>query len=578
MTRMLLRLATTIAVLWLTLLPERVMGWGTAAAGAGVKAAPVRQADAVCGACHREILESYLKTPMANASGLAEDRLLPGTYRDEPSGMMYAVSGGADGASLRYGTKAGGAGGSRDAGGLSGTERLQYFLGSGHIGLTYLYEKNGYWMESPVAFYEKLHGYAMKPGAEGMRTMPPALTLNPSCLRCHMSGVARQVAGTDNLYRGLPFAQAGITCEGCHGDAREHAATKGVAAVVNPVKLSPERRDGTCIVCHLEGDTSVERRGKSVLDYRPGDDIRESITYFVTVGEMTTKRAVSEIEQLDASRCKRVTGSAMSCMNCHDPHRSVPEAEKVSFYRGKCLGCHAAQGFVAAEHFAGNPDCIGCHMPKAGSENIAHVAWTDHRIRRRPEAEAPISAVEGNGAAVELVSVLAGPTKARDLGLAYYNLAVDGVKPARAKAEQLLMVAARNDAGDATVLRSLGILAEMSGANGRAAEWYRQALTVEPENYVAGTNLGTLLAAKGDLEAAAGLWKTAFANNQDVPELGQDLAAVECRLGDKAGAVTALRAVLTYSPGVERARRMLAGIEDGTEGCGATGLQMKALP
>ncbi len=582
MTRMLFRLAATIVVLWVTLLPGGAMGWERATVPrVGAKAVPVREADAMCGACHREILESYLKTPMANASGLAEDRLIPGTYQDGPSEMDYSVSRDADGALLRYTQRGdgGGAGGALDTRRLSGTERLQYFLGSGHIGLTYLYEKNGYWMESPVAFYDKLHGYAMKPGAEGMRTMPPALTLNPSCLRCHMSGVARQVAGTDNLYRGLPFAQAGITCEGCHGDAREHVATKGVAAVVNPVKLSPERRDSTCIVCHLEGDTSVERRGRAVLDYKPGDDIRESITYFVTAGEMTTKRAVSEIEQFDASRCKRVTGAAMSCMNCHDPHRSVPEAEKVAFYRDKCLSCHAQKGFVAAEHFGGSPDCIGCHMPKTGSENIAHVAWTDHRIRRRPEAQAVLTtAVEGEEP-VELVPVLAGPTKVRDLGLAYYSLAVDGVKPARAKAEQLLTVAARNDAGDAVVLRSLGILAEMNGANRRAAGWYKQALTAEPENYVAGTNLGTLLAASGDLEAAASLWKTAFANNQDVPELGQNLAAVECRLGDKAAAVEALRAVLTYSPGVVRARAMLAGIEGGTERCGAgNGVAIQSLP
>ena len=101
-------------------------------------------------------------------------------------------------------------------------------------------------------------------------------------------------------------------------------------------------------------------------------------------------------------------------------------------------------------------------------------------------------------------------------------------------------------------------------------------MTAEPENYVAGTNLGTLLAAGGDLEAAASLWKAAFANNQDVPELGQNLAAVECRLGDKAGAMEALRAVLTYSPGVERARVMLAGMEGGTQQCGA-GLEIKSL-
>ena len=545
----------------LTLLPGGALGQSQ-------RAVTVREADAVCAGCHREIVASYLQTPMANASGLAEDRLHTGTYRDKPSGMEYTVSQDADGAMLRY---------AKGTGEPRGSERLAYFLGSGHIGLTYLYEKNGYWMESPVAFYEKLNGYAMKPGAESMHSMPPALPLNPSCLRCHMGGVAKQVEGTDNLYRGLPFAQAGIPCEGCHGDAREHVATKGQAAVVNPVKLTPERRDSTCVVCHLEGDASVERRGKAVLDYKPGDDIRKLITYFVNAGEMSTKRAVSEIEQFNVSRCKMTTGPAMSCMNCHDPHRTVPEAEKVAFYRAKCLTCHESRGFVGATHAGGSPDCIGCHMPKTASENIAHVAWTDHRIRRRPDGAVPVEPVTG-AMAVELVSVLGGPTQVRDLGLAYYNLAVNGSKPAGVRAKQLLMVAARKDAGDAVVARSLGVLAEMNGERKEAAGFYQAALTAEPTNYAAGMNLGTLLAQGGDLEAAVRLWKTAFQNNQDVPELGQNLAIVECQLGDGVGAQVVLKTVLTYSPGVEAARDMLAAIRDGRQHCGrAASLTMHSL-
>ncbi len=262
------------------------------------------------------------------------------------------------------------------------------------------------------------------------------------------------------------------------------------------------------------------------------------------------------------------TGPAMSCMNCHDPHRTVAEAEKVAVYRAKCLTCHAAQGFVAATHAGGSPDCIGCHMPKTASENIAHVAWTDHRIRRRPDAVMPMDPVKTD-TPVELVSVLGGPTQVRDLGLAYYNLAIDGMKTARSRAKQLLMVAARKDASDAVVARSLGVLAEMSGERREAAGFYQAALAAEPANYAAGTNLGTLLAQGGDLEAAVGLWKTAFQNNQDVPELGQNLAVVECQLGDAAGAEAVLKTVLTYSPGVSAAREMLAAMGDGRHRCGA---------
>ena len=118
----------------------------------------------------------------------------------------------------------------------------------------------------------------------------------------------------------------------------------------------------------------------------------------------------------------------------------------------------------------------------------------------------------------------------------------------------------------------------MDGSSARAAGFYRAALTAEPENCVAGTNPWTLLAQAGDLEAAAALRKTVFVNTQDVPELGQNLAVVECRQGDKAGAQAVLETVLTYSPGEKGARTMLAEMTSGAERCGAPGLEIKALP
>jgi predicted CXXCH cytochrome family protein len=530
---------------------------------AQTNAVTVREADAVCGPCHAEILANYLKTPMANASGLAMERLLPGSYRQPSSGVTYSVIRQGDTALLHYTIPT-----APPAMPINGQENLKYFLGSGHLGLTYLYEKNGYWLESPVAFYAKLNGYAMKPGLENSSVMPPALPLDPTCLRCHMSGVQKQVAGTENLYNQLPFKQVGIICESCHGDTREHILSKGHAAVINPVKLSPERRDSTCIVCHLEGDTHVERRDP--LDFKPGDDIRDYLAYFVHDGQNTTRRAVSEIEQFNDSRCKRVTGPSMSCMNCHDPHRSPAPAERVAYYRAKCLACHSAPTF-ASQHFPSNPDCTSCHMPKTGSENIAHVAWTDHRIRRQPsqpELDAP-SPANQTVAPSDLVPILPGAINTRDLGLAYYDLVAGGSRSLRPKAEQLLNAAMQTTPSDALVLRTLGILAQMDGDAVQAKQYYRAALVQDPANLVSGTNLGTLLAAAGDLQTAAAIWTPVFEHNQDVPELGLNLAIANCRLGRKDLAQQVLASVLTYSPGLLDARRLLAAIDNGQQPCTA---------
>ena len=82
---------------------------------------------------------------------------------------------------------------------------LSYFLGSGHLGTTYLYAINRYLFESPVAWYSASHGYDMKPGLEDMKQIPPPLSIQSSCLRCHMSAVQPTDPGTVNRYAGAAF-------------------------------------------------------------------------------------------------------------------------------------------------------------------------------------------------------------------------------------------------------------------------------------------------------------------------------------------------------------------------------------
>ena len=120
-------------------------------------------------------------------------------------------------------------------------------------------------------------------------------------------------------------------------------------------------------------------------DYKPGDLISDYLSFFVYEGKDATKRGVSEVEQLSMSMCKRTSGDKMSCTSCHDPHYTPAPQERAAFYRGKCLACHSDAAF-AASHHPENPDCTSCHMPRSGAENIPHVAWTDHRIRRIPDA------------------------------------------------------------------------------------------------------------------------------------------------------------------------------------------------
>jgi predicted CXXCH cytochrome family protein len=511
----------------------------TVLANTGFCQQTVKTADADCAKCHAEIYRQYLATPMANASGPAVDHLFAGDFTHAPSGVRYKVFREQNQAWLSFNDV-------HDPR-IAGKRRFDYFLGSGHLGATYLYTQEGYLLESPVAWYAATAGYDMKPGFGRMTEMPPALPTEPSCLRCHMSGVAHAQPGTINRYTGLPFQQTGITCEGCHGDTSAHVRTAGKASVVNPARLSAERRDSLCLSCHLEGDVSVERALRSALDYRPGDRISDYLSFFVFAGKDSLSRGVSEVEQLSTSDCKRASGDRMSCTSCHDPHRSPEAAERVPYYRAKCLNCHSAPEF-AGTHHPETPDCASCHMPRSAAQNIPHVAWTDHRILRRPEL-APMRP-QGDG---PLIAVFSPQVDQRDAAVAGYQAVVRGKSRDREAAMEKLKQIYAAGARDPQVLEGLGVLAGLAGDSTESERRFRELLEVQPSDLTALSDLGVLLARQGNIQAAIATWQPAFARNEDVIGLARNLAAAYCRAGDDASAREAMADALRFSPGVRTA-------------------------
>jgi hypothetical protein len=521
---------------------------------------PVRIADATCARCHEAIYRSYLATPMANASGMAVDNLIPGSFLHISSQVNYEVSAETGKAVLSWREI-------REPR-LSVQWPLDYFLGSGHLGITYLYTINHYLLESPVAWYTDLHHYDMKPGLGKITQTPPPLLAETGCLRCHMSAVQKSDPGTLNRYSGLAFLQGGTTCETCHGDSAEHVRTGGKASVVNPARLDADRRDSICISCHLEGDVSVERAGQSALDFRPGDSISRFLTYYVAAGKDVTTRGVSEVEQLSGSMCKRASGDRMSCTTCHDPHSTPPAQSRVTFFRNKCLACHNSEQF-AASHHPENPDCTSCHMPKSSAQNIPHVAWTDHRILRRPD----LAATETSKSTSENLTPIFSPdANSRDLAMAYYKLLMDGNRAAEPKAWALLNQSRDQLADDKEALDALGILtlergrqADEHSSQEDATHIFQRVLALDPKDFTAASDLAILLAKQGNLKEAEALLRPVFQRNQDIPGLALNLAHVQCALGDADAARATLETVLLYGPAVQEARRMLQQIA----GCSA---------
>jgi predicted CXXCH cytochrome family protein len=540
-----------------------------------------------CVKCHAAIWATYSSKPMARASASATQDFIPGDFSDAASGVHYRVYLEDGHAWLSF---------DRDgAMPLHGKRRLDYVIGSGHRGKTYIFSDEGFAFESPINFYA---GVGAVPGGQWDRTpkyrggkeVPLTLPAASSCLHCHTSDAQIPEEGTENKYASPLFTHGGITCERCHGDDLSHGVVTGKksgksppetahaagappSGMVNPAKLSPVRRDDICMQCHLEGNAMVEQPGRHLYQFRPGDDLSDFVRYYVLTSDGKEKlRAVSQFEALAQSACKRSAGDALTCTTCHDPHSSPKPAERVAYYRAKCLNCHRDE--FAAKHHLEQQDCSACHMPRVQALDVAHTQDRDHRILRipAPRAQNPASAVDA-ATAPPIAPQLAqfppthGPESPRGLALAWSAMAAAGSQYAADQAKKFLPAAAVENPEDPLILQALGYHEQSRGLLPQAREHYERALRANPLAVDAAANLALLEAQQGNFDRAIALWKAAFARYPGRSTLGIDLARAQCLGGHGDDSRASLARVLQFNPDLTLAHDMLRQLQSGEVKC-----------
>ncbi len=492
---------------------------------------------------------------MARGSGLAPDGLIEGQFRHAPSGITYRVSGQDGKATMSYDRPIA-LTGREAAPSLHGERDLVYFIGSGHRGRTYLYEVAGQWFELPINFYGKRGLWDMAPNYEGATTMPGPLPVDSNCLHCHATDVGTALPEARNRFSGAPFQQGGIGCSGCHGDASKHLSQGGHGPILNPDKLLPTLRDDVCLQCHLEGDAVVYRPGRSLAQFKAGDRLGDDAMYFVRASaEMGGRRATSQYEALLRSACKAGSGDRLTCTTCHDPHSSPAPANRVEFFRARCLTCHTDQK-IALEHHPEQKDCAFCHMPTRATSDISHEQVTDHNIQRSPaRSEQTHSLAIGAGEDLKPV----GPTSAgdRELGLAYAQMAERGDRKAAARALAILSKAEADGASDAPLHAQLGYLSQIAGDTARAAAEYQMALEKSPYEPSALGNLAVLAASQGRSAEAVSLLRRLVAADPAQTSAGLNLAFIDCRFGQRAEAREILHHLQALSPDDAQVRSFL---------------------
>lgn len=417
-------------------------------------------AAATCLPCHESIVRAFARTPMANSVSrpVVEKRAKQlGRFRGQEWEAAWAGGG------LRHRVD-------RES------VAVEWSVGSGNEGKSYLFRRGDALFQSPLAWYSRRAAWDLSPGYGSGASIDFLRPVTADCLFCHAGGSA-PVAGSLNRYAGGTIPQPGIVCGRCHGEAKAHAKEPRRGNIVNPKRLAARARDSVCEQCHLAGTARILLPGKRWSDFRPGLELEQVFSVYVPAGKQAFK-VVSHAEQLALSRCAQASGGQLWCGSCNDVHKPKVERAAAS---ASCAGCHAG----TKKH---GEACAECHMPRTKAFDGGHTAFTDHRIQVPGKAPA----VAETAAVLRAWREPAGPFRGRGLGLAYAGAGMMD------RALPLLREAGR----DAEVMSALGLAALRGGKAAEAVAAFAGAAKAEPNHSVRALNLAAALSNAGQRDRA----------------------------------------------------------------------------
>jgi hypothetical protein len=325
---------------------------------------------AECAKCHAGKAATQTSTPMARtALPVADSDILATrdrlTFQAGKITYQIATAEGISTYTVTDGTK-------------SLSAPLTWSFGDGHVGQSYLFERDGKFYESRASYFDTLKALEFTPG----RKLTEPLNVEQAmaravsgdelvrCFSCHAT--ASTVGGKFDRSQIV----AGISCEACHGPGRKHAVAQKLALaegqvlesdtntvlIFDPAKLKPADTVDFCGSCH---------------------GTWWDVKLAPPVGVANVR---SQPYRLEKSRCWGKNGDArITCVACHDPHQKL--VRDTASYDKNCLSCHVAESSMKpnADHpgpacKVSTKDCASCHMPKYELADF-HYRFTDHDIR-----------------------------------------------------------------------------------------------------------------------------------------------------------------------------------------------------
>jgi Cytochrome c554 and c-prime len=268
------------------------------------------------------------------------------------------------------------------------TRPLDYALGSGKTGMTYVAVVNGdKLLETKMSYFPHQGEWEITPGQE--ISMPGDTAFgrihdaenSRRCLGCHSVAVSeREARSAPGFY--------GVGCESCHGPGKAHVEAMQWGRT---------------------GDIHMERLGK--LKSASLNDLCGKCHRTVQQIDINTPMAEETHRfqpfALLRSRCRNAAGGPLSCLQCHDAHTDASKDR--AGYNRICVACHTGSvGLGNVAHVTkikgagaggvcpvnSTTNCIDCHMRPRKAFMIStfpgtmvdHLISIPHKSSFRPSA------------------------------------------------------------------------------------------------------------------------------------------------------------------------------------------------
>ena len=262
-------------------------------------------------------------------------------------------------------------------------------FGSSKLAQTFLYWNFDSLYQMNVTYLSTVHQWINSPGyIDGDAAY--ARPIGTRCFECHTTYADIRALPNRFTPSSIIF---GISCERCHGPGQEHVTfhrshphEKSSHGVTVPSKLPRDREIDVCGQCH-SGASPIKT---APYAFRPGDRLDDHYDPLPPEKIANSVHVSNQAVRLKLSQCFQ--RSEMSCSTCHDPHRN--EHGQIAVFSKRCMECHDPKtcGKEASLGDKIRENCIDCHMPNEGSENLLLESpeqkifppLRDHFIRVKP--------------------------------------------------------------------------------------------------------------------------------------------------------------------------------------------------